>query len=107
MEIKDKRELLHKALKDILGSDNVYYQQPENFKMKYPCFVYELDNIPVTYANNIPYQHINRYQLTFICKNPEEHESIQQKLLDTIVTIRFERLFKASKLNHYVYILLH
>ena len=57
---------LHEMLKDLLGSNNVYFQPPPSLMMKYPCIVYERVRINTKFADNIPYQLNKPYQLTYI-----------------------------------------
>ena len=38
-----KRVDLGNKLKEILGSNNVYFQPPDNLKMVYPCIRYRLE----------------------------------------------------------------
>ena len=49
-----KRTDLHEILKEILGSDNVYFQPPESYKMEYPCIVYERSALTTRFADNNP-----------------------------------------------------
>ena len=46
---------LQSKLEDILGSRNVYFQPPENLKIKYPAIIYSLNNINLRFADNMPY----------------------------------------------------
>ena len=50
---------LQSALKTILGSNQVYFQAPENKKMSYPAIVYELNYIQDVYANDSTYTDIS------------------------------------------------
>lgn len=95
-----RRLELHQILKEILGSDNVYFQPPEKFKMKYPCIVYERSDYDIIHADDYPYITRKRYQITVIDPNPDS------KLPDKIAglpTIRFDRHFATSNLNHDVF----
>lgn len=51
----DRREELHEILCELLGSRNVYYQPPENIKMKYPCIRYEREPLQQIHADNDTY----------------------------------------------------
>ena len=46
---------LQETLETILGSENVYFQPPESYKIEYPCIIYERANIKAIKADNIGY----------------------------------------------------
>ena len=48
-----KRVDLGNKLKEILGSNNVYFQPPDNLKMVYPCIRYRLEGGNAEYADNV------------------------------------------------------
>lgn len=62
---------LHNELVELLGSTNVYFQPPENIKLKYPCIVYERSNYDVDWADNIPYKTCKQYKVTLIYRDPD------------------------------------
>ena len=55
-----KRVDLGNKLKEILGSNNVYFQPPDNLKMVYPCIRYRLEG-----GNAFP-DNMNSYSLVKI-----------------------------------------
>lgn len=81
---------------------NVYFQPPANVQMKYPCIVYQRDDLDVKFANNLPYDAIQRYQVTAIDRNPDS--DIPSKLA-ALPRCSFSRFFVADGLNHDVYTL--
>lgn len=91
---------LQDLLVDLLGLNNVYFQPPLNIKLKYPCIVYKRDDKDTEYANNKPYKHKTRYQLTIIDTNPDSdiHMKVAELPLSSYV-----RFFTADNLNHDVY----
>lgn len=91
---------LHELLKDILGSDNVYFQPPPTVQMKYPCIVYKRDWALTEHAGNLPYLHEKRYLVTVIDRNPDSE--IPQKIAMLPKCI-FDKHFTASNLNHDAY----
>lgn len=95
-----KRVELGKLLKEILGSNNVYFQPPENFKMSYPCIRYRLEGGDTLYADNVPYRFTRQYELVFIGKDPDS-EIINK--LAMLPMCRFDRPYVADGLNHYIY----
>lgn len=96
------RLMLHDELCKILGSLNVYFQPPENIKLKYPCILYTLSGNDVKHADNTKYNRINQYSVTLIDKNPESefHDKINK-----LPYCRFDRPYSADGLNHFTYTL--
>lgn len=97
---KQSRLKLHNILKQVLGSDNAYFQPPESLKLKYPCIVYSISNVDTKYANNYPYKFNVCYQVTLISRDPDEET--REKILK-LQMCRYERSFKANDLNHDVF----
>lgn len=93
---------LQTLLETILGSRNVYYQQPASDQMKYPCIVYKRDDEDTTFANNSPYNHKQRYLVTIIDRNPD---STIRDTVKKLPTARFSRTYIANNLNHDAYTL--
>ena len=48
---------LQQKLEDFLGSRNVYFQPPENIRLKFPCIIYSYIVPKTEYANNLIYYH--------------------------------------------------
>lgn len=89
-------------LREILGSDNVYFQPPASVQMKYDAIVYDLDDIRSVHADNLAYLTNRRYRVTLITRNPDS------RLADRIAQLpltQFNRFYTADNLNHYVYII--
>ena len=87
-------------IRAILGSGNTYFQPPESIEMKYPAVVYSLSNIENSFANDVVYLSIRQYTLILIDKNPDS------PLVDKFIclpTCRFERVYKADNMNHFVF----
>jgi len=95
-----QRTDLHAILVDILGSKCVYFQPPENLKMKYPCIVYQRVTGDTQFADNIPYIIKKRYQITVIDSNPDS--PIPDKVAQLPYCV-FDRHFTSGNLNHDVY----
>jgi hypothetical protein len=94
-----KLQKLHQVLLS-LGTANVYLQEPETLKMKYPCILYRLDDIYEEHANNNIYLDKERYQVTVIDREPD---GTLYKSVKRLPLCRFSRHFRADNLNHYVY----
>lgn len=95
-----QRTDLQIILEDILGSKNVYFQPPENSRMKYPCIVYNLSNYNTVFADDAPYISYKRYQLTLIHRDPDNR--VKDELIK-LPLCSFDRFFTSDNLNHYVY----
>ena len=93
---------LHDKLKEILGSNFVYFQPPESLKMNYPAIVYQLSDIDNTYANNAVYKQALAYDVTVIHNNPDNDVFLK---VSSLPFCRFDRHFKSDNLNHYVFTL--
>lgn len=91
---------LQELLETLLGSSNVYFQPPNNVSMQYPCIVYRRDFVDSKFADNIPYRHSKRYQVTVIDKDPDS--PIPSRIAALPLT-SFDRFFTAENLNHDVY----
>jgi hypothetical protein len=91
---------LHALLEIILGSKNVYFQPPPDFKMKYPCIIYERNKIYSRYADNIPYNLQKQYNITVIDANPD---STIPDAVSKLQSAAFDRRFVSNNLNHNVF----
>lgn len=81
-------------------TENVYFQPPSSIEMQYPCIRYQRDDSRTEYADNRPYAHTKRYQVTVIDRNPDSElpDKVEELSLCT-----FDRYFAADSLNHYVF----
>lgn len=97
---KKRRIELQALLEKTIGNRNVYFQPPESIRMKYPCIVYELDNIDPIYADNETYKTWKSYQVTLIDRDPD---SCLVEKVSYLPRIHFNRFFTSNSLNHYVF----
>lgn len=91
---------LQSDLEAILGTRNVYFQPPPNFKMQYPCIVYSRDYGLAEYADNTPYSYMQRYQVTYIDRNPDS--SVLNKLVFFPMS-KYKTFFTKDDLNHDIF----
>lgn len=94
------RTELQDLLEEILGSSNVYFQPPENLKLRYPCIVYSRNTFSSVFANNDSYLRRTRYSITLIDKNPDS------QFVEPIADIPYcahTRNYIADNLNHDVF----
>lgn len=94
------RTELQSLLEEI--TDHVYFQPPNNYRMQYPCIVYQLDGMATKRADNTLYSNTRQYQVTVIDRNPES--DLPDKVIE-LPLCEFNRFFTADNLNHYVFTL--
>jgi hypothetical protein len=95
-----RRLELQALLEAVLGSTQVHFQPPESERMTYPCIVYQRDANRTDFADNRPYSHTQRYQLTAITTDPDDDLPERLKQLPMCL---FNRFFVANNLNHDVF----
>jgi hypothetical protein len=98
--MSQRRTELDRIFRDILGTENVYFQPPTGIKFHYPCIVYNLADQNDLHANNRVYRRLYRYTVTYITKNPDD---TMRDELDDLPYCSFDRFFASDNLNHYVY----
>lgn len=82
--------------------NNVYFQPPATVQMKYPAIVYERGRMDIKYADNGPYAHRKRYQVTLITEDPDS------PIVDQVAALPLcthDSFFTANNLNHDVFTL--
>lgn len=99
-QMEANRLKLQALLEEILGSDEVYFQRPDNRKMSYPAIVYSRENIDNTHADNRIYKQDYVYSVLVI--DPDPDSAISDKV-SRIPRSRFVRNYTADHLNHDLY----
>lgn len=102
MNNRPRRYDLQNLLKEVLGSNHVYYQPPATVKMSYPCIVYHLDTFHTTDANNAMYNHKRRYQITYIDRDPDSEVPLK---LENLPYSHMDSTFQTEGLNHFIFTL--
>lgn len=92
---------LQVELETILGTKNVYFQPPESKKLIYDCIVYNRSNIASMKADNYNYINTNRYDVTYIYRDPDSE--IPMKILEHFPYCTFSRHFVTDNLYHDVF----
>lgn len=82
--------------------DNVYYQPPAGFQLKYPCIIYERRTGDSLYADDSPYKFDYCYTVTYIDPDPD---SVIPLKLSMLPMCKMDRCFTSDNLNHSVFIL--
>lgn len=91
---------LQKYLKTF--TNNVYFQPPENVKIKYPCIIYSRVGIDGTFADDNVYKIDHAYQLVYVHTDPDDPMIDALALLPTC---RFQREYVSDQLYHDVFII--
>lgn len=94
----DRRLELHDRL--LAHCPNVYFQPPESIKLVYPCILYELSDVYTNYGNDRLYQHMKRYSVTVIDRDPDS--SIYMDIMLNEQYCNFDRHYTGDGLNHWV-----
>lgn len=98
----DRRLKFDAELRDLIGSNNVYYQPPASVRMSYPAIKYSASpGADKRNANNRLYMSTDRYEVTVIDRDPDS--AIPDKILHHFPMCNFDRGYSADNLNHFVY----
>ena len=96
----DHRLELDTLLRNILGSEHVYFQPPRSVRMQYPAIVYTRGRINNSSADNVIYKQDNLYTITAIYDDPDS--DIPDRL-SLVPRIRSERTYVADNLYHSIF----
>lgn len=88
---------LQSKLEELLDSENVYYQPPENIKISYPAIVYFKNDIDIKYADNNNYNNLNKYNIIVIDRLPDN--IVIEKILKLPMS-SYDRHYNDDNLNH-------
>lgn len=94
----DKAIQLVQRLKTLINSNNVYYQQPESYKMNYPCIRLTRSSPSTDSADNKRYRQMRGYDLVVI--DPRPDNPWIDLLQDEFMYIQHMRHYTADNLNH-------
>lgn len=103
MATLDQRLKLHEELCELLGSRNVYFNPPENIKMKFPCIIYNRSVGRTLSADNMNYIFKDSYDVTVVDEDPDSQ--IPDKVLLHFPMIRRGTPFVADNLYHNMFVL--
>lgn len=93
------RENLSKIFREIMGSNNVYFQPTTGTKMNYPCIIYKLEGLESFKADDINYQKHKRWFITVIDYDPDS--TIYLQLCDRFKYCDLDRTAVNDNLNHW------
>jgi len=91
---------LQELFETILESDRVYFQPPENYRLSYPCVVYEFSRTSAAHADNLAYKQNDEYQVTVMYRDPDS--DLPMKFMG-IRGIRMDRTFRADNVYNTVF----
>lgn len=94
---KTRRLELSNKLREILGTDNVYFQPPNNTKIKYPCIIYNKEKPSHISADDFNYFYQDKYEILVIDKDPDS--DIAENLVEAFQYMRINRHFVKDNLN--------
>lgn len=97
---QNRRADLHHILEGVLGSKNVYFDPPEDFKLKYPCIVYSLEGHAERLADNKQYNLMRRYRMVYITQRADDPTV---DALDELQYCSLSQAYVSSNLRHYAY----
>lgn len=92
---------LSKELRALLGSKHVYFQPPASVKIVHPCFIYELADIYSRYADDLNYNMVRQYTLTYVDLNPDS--TMPERVLTHFRYCAFSRHFSQDNIHHSVF----
>lgn len=100
-KFETKRRFIQNELETLLGSRNVYFQPPENIKLKYPAIVYSTGSPKITYANNKVYGYLTNFVITYIRKTSDD--DLPETIVRHFQTCTEDRTFVSDNLYHTVF----
>lgn len=100
--LKQSRREFQKILESVISpyGGNVYFQPPENIKLKFPCILFEVSSMDLTHADNTLYERVIQFSVMYISKTT--NEDVVDKLT-ALPYSWFERHFVQDGLNHYIF----
>lgn len=99
---KQVEELIN-HFKTVVGIPNIYYEPPEDVKMKYPCVRFQRRRFATQQADNVNYIVHEQFEATLIYKAPDS--PLPRRLLMSTPMCSHDRHYTASNLSHDVYII--
>ena len=110
-----RSDLLIQELKDLLGTDEVYFQPSYNAGIdgdepyiftgiEYPCFIMERTTAYQPNANDKTYLFRPGYQVTYINRDEPDPEMLKA-VMEHFQLCRYERHFVSDNLHHDVFMI--
>lgn len=99
------REHLREILRYYLGSDNTYFEPPNDAQMNYPCIVYHFEGEQTMRADNGRYVVSDRYTIKVISRNSDNKIYLRLLNAKEFFHISYDRRYMEDNLVHDVLIL--
>ena len=99
----DKSQELNKKLRELAGSNNVYFQPPETLKLNYPCIIFKRSTSNGNYSDNRMYRFKRSYEVVAI--DPRPDSKWIDLFLENFRYIRYVRSYTSDNLNHDIFII--
>lgn len=87
-----------------LCGENVYFQPPTGYMLKYPCLVYEFTGVEKRHADNIGYSLYGEYDLTYITRDPDDPVKLE---IAALPMCSMGRAYEKDNLYHFSYKIYH
>lgn len=100
MDLK-RRLYLQSLLKEIPEVQEVYFQPPEDVKLKFPCIIYKWDRTKDLRADDTLYNSRRGYSITIVDQNPDS--AIPIIFQKNFPLASFDRSYVSNNMNHWVY----
>lgn len=101
--LEERRLEFDTELRELLQTQNTYYEPPASVRMKYPCVVYSRGSLDNTWAGDHRYVGRIRFMITTISTNPDNEWP--QLILEHFQRVRYDRHYNADGLSHDVLML--
>ncbi len=88
---------LRKILRGVTGKENLYFQPPSGYKLKYPCIVYSESRRQNLHANDVVYAQHRFYTVTVIDPDPD---SKLKAAVSVLPKCAYDRNFVSDNLYH-------
>ena len=88
--------LLRKVLLEATGKENLYFQPPAGYKLKYPCIVYSESRIRNEHANDGVYIQRPHYTVTVMDNDPDS-PTTAVLFRKTYITLCLRPMFKKEE----------
>lgn len=89
--------LLRKMLRQARKAENLYFQPPSGYRLKYPCIVYSESRIQNRHANDKVYLQHPFYTVTVIDRDPD---SKLKTAVSVLPKCAYDRSFISDGLYH-------
>lgn len=96
-----RRLTLQSLLKEIPKVREVYFQPPEDIKLKFPCIIYKWDRMKEIRADNTLYNSRRGYSVTIVDQNPDS--TIPIDFQKEFPLASFDRSYVSDNMNHWIY----